>query len=197
MKRIELTIEDINEHGIGAVSLVESPATEENFVKLSKNEVLLSVNTDRQVVTGAILIPDKEIYRDSTFIEGECMVFFSAETILQASKLFLRSDDIQNATINHKYPTDSAKLIESWIVENEEIDKAVALGLNVTKGTWMGSYEILDDDLWQSIKSGAINGFSIEANFNCEESGESELDLSKSDAEKLIEFAINILNKNK
>ena len=197
MKRIELTIEDINEHGIGAVSLVESPATEEDFVKLSKAKVMLALAEDRRVVTGPILIPDKEIYRDASFVEGECMIFFSAETILQASKLFLRSDDIQNATINHAYPTKSAKLIESWIVENDEIDKSVALGLNVPKGTWMGSYEILDDDLWKAIKGGAINGFSIEANFNCEDAGESDVELSKSEAEQLVDFARRVLNKNK
>lgn len=198
MKRVELTIEDIELHGVGAVSLVESPAIEENFVKLSKNEVLLSVSADKQVVTGAILIPDKEIYRDATFDGGECVVFFSAETIEQASKLFLRSEDIQSATINHKYATDSAKLIESWIVTDSDMDKAVSLGIDVPNGTWMGSYEILDDNLWSSIKEGKINGFSIEANFNYEDAGES-VEMSKNesqldiDAKALLDYIRSVV----
>ena len=56
-------------------------------------------------------------------------------------------------------------LLESWIVEDPEMDKSKAMGFEVPKGTWMVSYKINDDSTWQKIKAGELNGFSIAGQF--------------------------------
>ena len=62
---IELIIdENIESDGIEAISLVHTPAIEENFVALSKQKVeLKTLDEEKRIVVSLALIPDKEIYQ--------------------------------------------------------------------------------------------------------------------------------------
>ena len=61
--------------------------------------------------------------------------------------------------------TTENTLLESWIVEDPEMDKSKTLGFNVPEGSWMVSYKINNQETWNKIKDGTINGFSIAGNF--------------------------------
>lgn len=175
------------EQGVFNISLVASPANESSFVALKESATMVKFSADeeKRVVTGVVLLPDQKIYRNSGFDKGECEIFFSADTIRQCAELFLSEDERGGASLEHLLPTDSAKLVESWIVEDAECDKAVALGLSVVEGTWCASYKILDNELWESIKSGeGYTGFSIEGLF---ESVAVEAGKNKTLLETLIE----------
>ena len=65
MRIVELIIDEKDEtSGIDAVSLVESPAIESNFLALKKHEVeLKEIDAEKRIVLGAALIPNKQIYR--------------------------------------------------------------------------------------------------------------------------------------
>ena len=66
MDVIELIIDEENaELAIDAVSLVEFPAIESDWVALNKdtNISLAKVDEDKKLLIGAALIPDKKIYR--------------------------------------------------------------------------------------------------------------------------------------
>ena len=65
MRIVELIIDEQDENsGIEAVSLVETPAIEENFIALNKQEVMLAeVDKEKRLLMGAALIPNKQIYR--------------------------------------------------------------------------------------------------------------------------------------
>lgn len=173
--------------GVFNISLVASPANESSFVALKENATMVKFSADeeKKVVTGVVLLPDQKIYRNSGFDKGECEIFFSADTIRQCSELFLTDDARGGASLEHLLPTESAQLVESWIVEDSECDKAVALGLSVVAGAWCASYKITDDELWASIKEGeAFTGFSIEGLF---ESVEVEAGKNKTLLDTLIE----------
>lgn len=151
---------------ISAMSIVDKPAIEVNFVKLSKEEqpIELSINKDKQIISGPALIPDKKIYRSAESLGGEeGFIFFSAETIRKAAELFMENERMNNITLEHSVDSKDLKLIESWIVEDTNKDKSAFLGFNVPKGTWMISYKVNNSDLWNKIKAGEFNGFSIEA----------------------------------
>jgi hypothetical protein len=45
------------------------------------------------------------------------------------------------------------------------MDKSTAMGFNLPRGTWMASYKINDEETWQKIKNGELNGYSIAGNF--------------------------------
>lgn len=164
MRIVELVIEkDLD--GIEAVSLVDAPAIEENFIALNKEYRmdLAEVDSDKRILMGAALIPNKQIYRKNG--KDEFYVFFSEATVKQASELFLKNGNQSNATLEHKSKFEGATVVESWIIDNTEMDKSKAYGFDLPKGTWMISMKIEDDKVWKEVKDGKYKGFSIEGYF--------------------------------
>ena len=120
---------------------------------------------DQQIVTGPAMIPKQLIARKDE-LGNLFHVYFSTETIQKIANKFLADNNTHNTDINHDGKVVSENtLLESWIVEDPELDKAKALGFNVPKGTWMTSYKINNKDTWKKIKAGELNGFSIEGAF--------------------------------
>ena len=166
MKIIELVInEDDKLSGIEAVSVVENPAIQENFVALNKHEVMLKeIDTEKRLLMGAALIPNKHIYRRNDKNE-EYYIYFSEDTVRKASELFLMRSNQNNATYEHKDKLTGLSVVESWIIEDEKHDKSVKYGFDLPKGTWMISMKVMNDDVWKDVKEGKVKGFSIEGYF--------------------------------
>tara|TARA_R110000822_G_scaffold145919_7_gene284854 strand:- start:674 stop:1291 length:618 start_codon:yes stop_codon:yes gene_type:complete len=165
-KIIELILDDELElNGIEAISVVENPAIESDFIALNSQEVKLAeLNTEKRLLMGALLIPNKPIYRRNG--EDEYYIYFSKETVLKASQKYLMSNNQHNATMEHQYDLSGLTLVESWIVDDEVHDKSRKYGLNVPLGTWMGSVKVNNDDVWNNyVKTGLVKGFSIEGYF--------------------------------
>ena len=166
MEIIELLIDETKlETGINAVSVVESPAIEENFVALNKHEVeLKEVDNEKRILMGAALIPNKQIYRRVK--DKEFYIFFSEDTVRKASELFLMRSNQNNATLEHeKKMLDGMSVVESWIIEDEKTDKSRLYNFNLPKGTWMISMKVNNDEIWNKVKAGDVKGFSIEGYF--------------------------------
>lgn len=164
MRIVELVIEkDLD--GIDAVSLVDSPAIEENFIALNKEYKIefAEVDSDKRILMGAALIPNKQIYRKNK--KDEFYVFFSEATVKKASELFLKNGNQSNATLEHKAKFDGATVVESWIIDNPDMDKSKQYGFSLPKGTWMISMKIEDENVWKQVKEGKYKGFSIEGYF--------------------------------
>ena len=163
---VELVIDENDEtSGIEAISVVETPAIEENFVALNKHELQLKeVNKEKRILMGAALIPDKSIYRRNDKGD-EYYIYFSKDTVRKASELFFKRSNHKNATYEHKQPIEGMTIVESWIVENTKKDKSAHYGLNVPEGTWMVSMKVDNDEIYEKAKKGEVKGFSIEGYF--------------------------------
>ena len=120
---------------------------------------------DERVVVGRAMIPDQLIlHKDENGMPFH--VFFSKDTVEKIAEKFFEYNKQNNTDINHDDEiTTQNTLLESWIVDNPEMDKAKSLGFNVPEGTWMTSYKINDEETWQKIKNGELNGYSIAGNF--------------------------------
>ena len=166
MEVIELYIDENNEFsGIEAISVVENPAIEEDFIALKKHEVQLAeVDTEKRILMGAALVPNKKIYRTNG--DEEYYIFFSENTVRKASELFLSRGKQNNSTLEHDVQLSGMSVVESWIVEDKEKDKSRKYDLNVPVGTWMVSVKVNNDQIWEEfVKSGKVKGFSIEGFF--------------------------------
>ena len=167
MKIVELIIDEEDEFaGIDAISIVESPAIEENFVALKdqKEVKLKSIDDEKKILMGALLIPNKPIYRRKG--DDEYYIYFSKETVKKASELFLMKGKQNNATLEHQFDIEGLTLVESWIVEDKQKDKTALYGMDVPVGTWMGAVKVNNDEIWNDfVKSGDVKGFSIEGFF--------------------------------
>ncbi len=165
MKIIELILADGIFSGIEAISLVESPAIEEDFIALKSQEVKLAeVSSEKRILMGALLVPNKPIYRKNA--EDEYYIYFSKKTIEKASQLYLMNGNQNNTTLEHLHKLKGLTLVESWLVEDEVHDKSRKYGLDVPVGTWMGAVKVNSDEVWDEyVKTGKVKGFSIEGYF--------------------------------
>jgi len=166
MKIIELILdEEQDDIGVDAISIVESPAIESDFVALKNQEIKLAeVDKEKKILMGALLIPNKPIYRNGS--EGEYYIFFSKDTIVKASQMFLQNGKQSNSTLEHNQALNGLTLVESWIVEDKVHDKSVKYGMDLPLGTWMGSVKVNNDDVWNEyVKTNKVKGFSIEGYF--------------------------------
>ena len=164
MDIVELFIDETDEvSGIEAISVVENPAIEENFIALKNQEFKLAeVDKEKRILMGAALIPNKPIYRTNG--KQEYYIYFSQATVRKASELFFINGNQSNSTLEHQLELKGLTAVESWIVESEQ-DKSRMYDLNVPMGTWMVSMKVNNDDVWKKVKAGEIKGFSIEGYF--------------------------------
>ena len=152
-----------------AISMVESPAIESDFVALSKEEekrVFLE-GEERHMVYGAALIPDKDIYRNNG--EQEFYISFTKESIEKMSQDFMKNYRQNEVTLDHDEMANDITITESWLVEDPYKDKANALGINVPKGSWMIGMKVNQIDVWERVKSGELKGFSVESMISLED----------------------------
>ena len=167
MKIIELVIDEQDKSsGIEAISVVENPAIELDFIALNKHHEIkfAEVSKEKRILMGAALVPNKNIYRRVK--DEEFYVFFSKDTVAKASQLYLKNKYQSNATLEHEKDVTGMTVVESWIVDNPKIDKSAHYGLNVPEGTWMVSMKVDNDDIWNEfVKTGKVKGFSIEGYF--------------------------------
>ena len=166
MKLIELFIDETKEDfGVTAMAIVEEPAIEEDFIFFSKQpQIFKEVDKEKRILMGAAMIPDKKIYRKEKDEEFE--VFFSKETVVKASQLFLKNNNQSKATLQHESEINNLTVTESWIIEHEVHDKSRKFGLNMPVGTWMISMKVDNDEVWNDyVKTGKVKGFSIEGYF--------------------------------
>lgn len=167
MKIVELIIDEKDEfNGVEAISIVEHPAIEEDFVALNNQEQikLAEVNSEKKILMGPLLIPNKPIYRRNG--EEEYYIYFSKETVLKASQKYLKSGNQKNSTLEHQMNIQGLTLVESWIKEDKVHDKSAKYGMDVPIGTWMGTVKVDNEEVWNNyVKTGLVKGFSIEGYF--------------------------------
>ena len=180
---IELFIDEENiNDGVQAISLVEFPAIEENFVALSEHKVeFKAIDDDKRIIVGLALVPNKKIYRRSK--DYEYNIMFSEQTVRKASEIYLKNLRNHNTTLEHNNLTTGVCVIESWVVEDTEMDKSNLYGLNAVKGAWVVTMKVDNDDVWKDIKEQKYLGLSIEGMFS-----DRIEDMSKKDnAEEILE----------
>jgi hypothetical protein len=166
MKIVELILdENQEESGIEAISIVENPAIEEDFIALKSDEIKLAeISKEKKILMGALLIPNKPIYRKNG--EDEYYIYFSKDTVVKASQMYLTKGNQNNSTLEHQHELSGLTLVESWLVEDEVHDKSRKYGMNVPVGTWMGAVKVNNDKIWNEyVKTGKVKGFSIEGYF--------------------------------
>ena len=156
--------------GNRTVIVSEGPATENEMNVTMESRpnggYRMSFSSDEEmIVSGPAMIPQQLILRKDEK-DNPFHVYFSKETIKNIARKFFEYNKMNNTDIDHdeKVTTENT-LLESWIVEDPEMDKSKSLGYSVPKGTWMVSYKINNQETWQKIKEGKINGFSIAGNF--------------------------------
>ena len=164
IQEIELTIKSADD-GVFAISLVDQPAIEENFVALAAQDVEFKVvDEERRIVVGFALVPEKRILR---LMGGKKFnIYFTKETVAQAAEDFMKKMMLKKFTTDHEEKVDGITVIESWVVEDVKHDKSNLYGLGAKGGEWVLMSKIDNNEVWNEVKAGKFKGYSIEARFD-------------------------------
>lgn len=153
-----------------AVSLVDEPAVDSNFIALSKQKPMefKVQDEEKRMLYGVALRADYPIYR--RYGEDEFYLVFDKEAIERLVNKFMSNYSQKNFTVDHMESAEGIVITESWIVNDVNNDKASSLGLeNFSEGSWVIGAKINNDEIWRSVKEGRWGGFSIESWIDMEE----------------------------
>lgn len=171
-----------------AISLVDEPAVDSNFIALSKQKPMefKIQNEERRMLYGVALRADYPIYR--RYGDEEFYLTFGKDAIRRLMTKFMKNFGQRSWTKDHMDFAEGITVVESWIVEDVENDKANALGIeNFSEGSWCIGAKVDDDEIWQSIKEGRWKGFSVEAWVDMEEI---EKEIKNNKENKNIDMAV-------
>jgi hypothetical protein len=165
--KIKIDMED-EATGLTAVSLVDYPAVEKDFLLFDKQTMLFSADDDKQIISGIALLADTPIYRRNE--HGEFYVVFEKETIRQLVEKYSKQGLLNVVNLQHRSDTfvSGVYMIESYLIDKQRGICPVEFQ-DVKDGSWFVSYYVEDKNLWNEIKNGDIfNGFSVEISAHLE-----------------------------
>ena len=168
MKLYDISIDPTDfETGLNAISLVEYPAVEVDFLAFAKDEsaVLQFADEERHIITGIALLADTPIYRiapDKT----EYYVRFTKDCIRQLVEKYFKFGLTNSVNIEHKDNqfVDGVTMLESYIIDKER-GICPSEFASAPDGSWVVSYKVSNLDVWNKIKSGEVKGFSVQGLF--------------------------------
>lgn len=171
-KKIKKYYVNPEDSAVLAMSVVDEPAVESDFVYLSKQKIEKFIgleNNEKHMIYGCALRPDFPIYRRDE--NEEYYLEFSKEAVEKLARNFMVNGLQQNFTEAHKSEVEGITITESWIKADMEKDKSVAIGLDkdLPLGTWFIGAYCNNAEVWDNVKSGTYNGFSVEAIVNVDE----------------------------
>lgn len=136
-------------------------------LKSIRNEMSFSVfSMEERMVVGPAMVPDKMIIRRNEITGEVYYVYFTAETIKKLQQKFMLEKLLDKTNVEHgRKFLNGVSVVESWIVDDPTKDKQQVFGMDYPKGTWMVSMKIEDDSIWQKVKEGKLNGFSVQGYF--------------------------------
>lgn len=176
MKVFYIAIDD-SVMGIDAISLVQSPAVEHDFLCFSKDEkpVSLKFDNSKHIITGVVCLADTPIYRYNEKY-GEYYVVFTKETIRKMVEKFAKMNLFKSVNLQHDDErfVDGVYMVESYITDKERGINPVEFS-DIPEGSWICSYKIENEALWNEIINGdKLNGFSLQGMFRLEEKFEKQ-----------------------
>lgn len=171
MKVYDMVINEHDETGVDINSFVDAPAHMRSFELYDSkgNKILFQVDEAKRIVTGVFILADFLIYRNDNQL-GEHYVKFSPEVIWKIRNKFFKNGFNNNTNVQHATMVKGATLVDSYIVHSTDprFPKVpeILSKQKVTDGSWVGSYYVENDALWQDCKNGIFKGFSVEGYFD-------------------------------
>lgn len=186
--------------GITAVSLVKYPAVAKDFITFSKEEeqkkkINFSVDEEKHNIMGCVLRANFPIYRRDG--EYEYYVEFSKDTILEMTKKMFADKTYADNNEQHdgeKNISDELQTIGYFIKDTENGISPKGFD-DVDDGSLFGIYHVTDEDLWDKIKEGKMNGFSVECEMVYVMDENEAVDVEEQEILNMIEKLKNKINK--
>jgi len=183
--------------GIEMIAFTSKPAVKVKGMAFNSQEKLYFADNTKMRIVAPAMIP-MDIYRNDD--GDEYFVSFTAEEIEKIHAKFmsnLSNKDVFNIEhdAENKVP---AYVLEAWIVEDPNTDKAKAFNIDVPKGTLMLTAQVTDEAYYNELVSNGQVGFSIEGFLGMklseiEQQFKTDINMKLPDGEHLIEGKIYVV----
>ena len=170
MKIYKIRIDDDEELGMDAISLVEFPAVEVDFLAFSKEQEkrveLTQFNDEKREITGVVCLADTPILRKNDTYGIHC-ILFDKDTIKQMMLRYFKNGLGNEVNIEHKGPMiEGLTMIESYIKDSNRNVSPIEFQ-DVTDGSWIATFKVENDEVWNKIKEEhTLKGFSLQGWFS-------------------------------
>lgn len=154
-------------YGMDAISLVDEPAVEQDFLAFAKEtpKIAFAKDDERHIITGIAMSANMPIYRRS-YDGFEYYTVFTPKAIEKLVVEYSKKNLFNQVNLQHDDSTfqDGIYMIESYFVNKE---RGIApKEFDVEDGSYVVSYKVENEELWDMIKnSGDFKGFSIQGYF--------------------------------
>jgi len=177
--------------GVYAVSLVDEPAMEGDFIQFSKKEDVVEfavIDEGSHRIMGLILEPNKNILRYDAVNKEPYEVFFTEQDVKDVAYNFQKQGHQNNSTKQHDGRLiKDVSFVETWIVENPKVDKSTNYGFEYPKGSWVGVMEVKNKEIVNDIKLGRYKGFSIDAIMEFEQVNLKKVNMSEIKEDSILD----------
>ncbi len=152
-----------DEAGMFAISLVDEPAVESNFLYFSedKRPMVFSIqDEEKRIVRGVVMEADKLIYRrDETGFEY--YITFDADTIRLMAQKYLRDGFSNNVDTMHNGNLEEGVEMVQWFISDKEHGVNPEGFENIADHSLFAEFHVINDTIWEEIKAGTYKGFSL------------------------------------
>ena len=169
MKIYRVTINDDEQLGMDAISLVEYPAVEVDFLTFNNDVQKMNFtefNDEKREITGVVCLADTPILRKNKRL-GIHAILFEKDMIKQMMLRYFKNGLSNNVNIEHQGPMiEGLTMIESYIKDTERNIAPVEFK-DVPDGSWLATFKVENDDVWNQIKEEhTLRGFSLQGYFS-------------------------------
>lgn len=124
---------------------VKTDVSKADGSKSAPSVAIKKLDEEQQLVFGEVYAPG---FPDS---QGD---FMTAETIQNMAHTFLKNGFVNNIDVNHNQEQSGSYVVESFIARE---DDSIFI-----PGSWVIGVKIPDPALWELVKTGELNGFSLD-----------------------------------
>lgn len=121
------------------------------------------LDDEKRIVTAPVMLAETPIMRFNPDL-GKYYVKFSKDTIEKMMRKYFKENKIHNVNTNHNSGEfrDGIYMIESYIVGERNSSN---LFPDLPEGSWMATFYVENDEVWDKVKKQEYNGFSLEGYF--------------------------------
>ncbi len=182
------------ETGMFLISLVDDPAVEANFMAFSKERYLSFKveNEEKRIVTGLVMPADHPILRQDA--NGFYYIMYDSETINAMAERFLAMGLANNVDTMHNFEIEKDVFLREMYIKDSERGISPKGFEDVEDGSLFATYHILNDDVWEKVKSGEFKGFSLAGIFQEVEMSKVEDDITDEEFEEAMGYITQLNN---
>jgi hypothetical protein len=149
------------------VALVDRPAIQKNWNAFKNEQKFQIISEDKRIISGCAMLSDTPIFRSDTSF-GDYYVAFSKDTIVKIVQKYFKKGYQNNVNLMHDHNKieSGVTMFESFISDKSRGIAPMTGFEDAPEGSWFVSMLVENEAVWQQVKQGMINGFSIEGIFN-------------------------------